>query len=510
MIRINNLISSFFVSLILLSSYNSIAVDNKMDSLRTALSKSREDTNKVKTLNTISWELSYTDLDSANQYCYQALELSKKINWARGTGASYHQIAWVNYQKGDYFKSLEFNQRALAIWDSMLHHGGAGVLSQVKNSKLKTLNNCGLVYWNIGDYPKAINNFFDALKIEEEISNTQMEANTLNNIGLIYLEQGDNPKAMDYFTQALRLAQKQGYKLLEANTLSNIGTIYYKQGEKNVSAKNSSGSTKEFTAALENFLKSIHIREEIGDDQGKAMDLGNVGSVYFSLHDYPNAIEYDKQTLKLAEEFGDKQLQSNTLENLGSLYTTLNDYRLGEKYLLEGLKLSDSIGDLQGRAEINQYLSELYSRMGNYRKSLESYKAAEIAKDSLFNMNKANEITRKEMNFEFDKKEAKAKAEQEQKEALAKKEIQRQKFIRNTFISGFIIVLLFAFVFFKQRNKIKLGKKHSDELLLNILPAEVAEELKAKGSAEAKQFNEVTVMFTDFKNFTSISEKLSP
>jgi class 3 adenylate cyclase len=53
-------------------------------------------------------------------------------------------------------------------------------------------------------------------------------------------------------------------------------------------------------------------------------------------------------------------------------------------------------------------------------------------------------------------------------------------------------------------------KKKSDDLLLNILPEEVAEELKAKGSADAKQFDEVTVMFTDFKGFTQISEKLTP
>src|SRR6185369_3260115 len=56
----------------------------------------------------------------------------------------------------------------------------------------------------------------------------------------------------------------------------------------------------------------------------------------------------------------------------------------------------------------------------------------------------------------------------------------------------------------------KAEKKKSDDLLLNILPEEVAEELKAKGSADAKQFDDVTVMFTDFKNFTQISEKLSP
>ena len=72
------------------------------------------------------------------------------------------------------------------------------------------------------------------------------------------------------------------------------------------------------------------------------------------------------------------------------------------------------------------------------------------------------------------------------------------------------MLLIFSIVFFLQRNKIATGKKESDELLLNILPSEVAAELKAKGSADAKQFEGVTVMFTDFKGFTQLSEKLSP
>ncbi len=53
-------------------------------------------------------------------------------------------------------------------------------------------------------------------------------------------------------------------------------------------------------------------------------------------------------------------------------------------------------------------------------------------------------------------------------------------------------------------------KTKSDNLLLNILPLEVAEELKRTGSLEAKQFDDVSVLFTDFVGFTSISERLSP
>ncbi|MEY4110673.1 MAG: hypothetical protein RLZZ46_1028, partial [Bacteroidota bacterium] len=61
-----------------------------------------------------------------------------------------------------------------------------------------------------------------------------------------------------------------------------------------------------------------------------------------------------------------------------------------------------------------------------------------------------------------------------------------------------------------QKAEVEIQKQHSEDLLLNILPVGVAEELKAKGSAEAKLIEEVTVLFTDFKGFTQLSEKLTP
>ncbi len=52
-------------------------------------------------------------------------------------------------------------------------------------------------------------------------------------------------------------------------------------------------------------------------------------------------------------------------------------------------------------------------------------------------------------------------------------------------------------------------RKRSEELLLNVLPAKVAQELKQYGSSPARNYEQVTVLFTDFKQFTVISEKLS-
>ena len=55
---------------------------------------------------------------------------------------------------------------------------------------------------------------------------------------------------------------------------------------------------------------------------------------------------------------------------------------------------------------------------------------------------------------------------------------------------------------------IKVEKDKSESLLLTILPANVAEELKATGTSEAINFDEVSVIFTDFKGFTSLSEQV--
>ncbi len=58
--------------------------------------------------------------------------------------------------------------------------------------------------------------------------------------------------------------------------------------------------------------------------------------------------------------------------------------------------------------------------------------------------------------------------------------------------------------------QLNVEKKRSEDLLLNILPYDVAEELKDTGTAVAKQYDKVTILFSDFEDFTGASERLSP
>ena len=62
----------------------------------------------------------------------------------------------------------------------------------------------------------------------------------------------------------------------------------------------------------------------------------------------------------------------------------------------------------------------------------------------------------------------------------------------------------------RQKKEIEKEKEKSDKLLLNILPFKIAEELKVNGHAKTKFFEQVTVMFSDFKDFTVIAQQLEP
>jgi class 3 adenylate cyclase len=88
-------------------------------------------------------------------------------------------------------------------------------------------------------------------------------------------------------------------------------------------------------------------------------------------------------------------------------------------------------------------------------------------------------------------------------------------------VTMFVILFLIVY-YFKSENarqekllesknmSLGLEKQKSDNLLLNILPYETAEELKHTGSAKSRRFEMVTVLFTDFKGFTAASEHMDP
>ncbi|MEM9025098.1 MAG: adenylate/guanylate cyclase domain-containing protein, partial [Bacteroidota bacterium] len=95
---------------------------------------------------------------------------------------------------------------------------------------------------------------------------------------------------------------------------------------------------------------------------------------------------------------------------------------------------------------------------------------------------------------------------------LQLEESKRQNLIGFVVAMGIILlVALISLVYIRRsRQLLAVAKSQSDDLLLNILPVAVADELKSQGAAAPKQYEQVSVLFVDITGFTRIAEKLSP
>jgi len=144
--------------------------------------------------------------------------------------------------------------------------------------------------------------------------------------------------------------------------------------------------------------------------------------------------------------------------------------------------------------------------IGRWRVALEVSDAYHAAKDSMNNSAKGRELAGALFLGQMRTDSLEHAAEL----AVRNAEVSRQRSLRNGAIGGSALLGLCAVVFLFQRVRIAREKRRCDELLLNILPAEVAEELKATGSSEARHIEQATILFTDFKGFTEMSELLTP
>ena len=423
--------------------------------------------------------------DRAMEYANQTLVLSKQIGYKKCIGKAYNIMGRITVDKGDYLPALELFKKSLKIREDI------GDKPDIAGSN----NNIGVIYFNQGNYSEALKNQFVALKIFEEIGDKNGIAASHMNIGNNYWRQGNNTEALKNLFIALKLYEEIGDKNSIANAYINIGNIYTLQ--------------RNYSEALKNFFASLNIKKENGDKQGIAKCYNNIGMIYHNQGNYPEALKNTLAALKIREEIGDKQGIADSYNNIGNVYMKQKKNKEGFKYLNKALSLSKEIGSLENIKSNYEDLADLDSAQGNFKGALEHYKLFITIRDSLVNKENTKKIMQQQMQYDFDKIAVIQKAAEEKKDAIEQKELQKQKLVRNGFIGVTILFILLAGAIFMGLRKTSAEKKKSEKLLLNILPFAVATELKQTGQCQPKTYSMVTVMFTDFIDFTSVSEKVS-
>jgi adenylate cyclase len=380
-----------------------------------------------------------------------------------------------------------------------------------------------------------INHMFlsQARKINDKIT----EAMALSGIGYDYMSLGNTPKSVEYNLKANALALETENEKLIANTEINLALIYKVQAD--------------YPKAFRLFLSAAESGSKINDFVLQIWANGNLSEICLEMNKIDSALMYAQRDFELCTRSHYYDNLDFTLQDLGSIQSKMGNSSLAINYfdlaIQEALKTklpkrlnmaytakaqyfyninqNDSsagyakkaIAVVQHTAFSNYSIKPSKLLLDIYRNSNidSAFKYSEmhrIANDSMFSAKTMQQTQL--MTFENELRQ------QEIKEEKALYEARRRNFLFTTVLGLFLLIGLMLYRNIRQHQKVNKvlaekneiiteSMKRSDDLLLNILPYEVAEELKQTGHCQAKTFSMVTVMFADFKDFTRVSEKVS-
>ncbi|MBS1538269.1 MAG: tetratricopeptide repeat protein [Bacteroidetes bacterium] len=516
-----------------------------IDSLRIELAKAKPDTNKAFLLQLLSYKYyrnrtaNTSRLDSCRKYAWQAMELSTKLSWKFGIAKAHYAIACSYHGADDKVNATKHFEQALQLYRELNDRKGIAAAlrslginapdtktaelyynqavqaaKEVKDNVIvrQCLEQLAGLNLDAKNYPKALEFNLKVLKYAEEVGDKVLQAAMLGGIGSIYHRLFDYDKAVEYSAKALQLFKESGQKENLEQMYINVGFAYY--------------LAKQYPKALELHFQALRLGEELHDEGTILTQYNNIALTYYKLSDFPNAMAYFSKSVALNRKMQSDYIWGWDYFGLGGSYLALAKGAAPDQLqilckgsrasALQKAKLYTDSSIIKFKKleneliDVYQQKSEIEKLLGNYKIAYEYYELYTSYKDSNAVVENLNRITGAVMKYDVDKKDAAAKAEQEKKDIL-------QANIRNSVVGVLTGALIFLFVVYRQRNKVKEEKRNvekekerSDNLLLNILPAEVAEELKATGTAAAKHFDNVTVLFTDFKSFTNVSEQLTP
>jgi class 3 adenylate cyclase/Tfp pilus assembly protein PilF len=437
--------------------------------------------------NLISQNYLFVVPDSAFILAEKALKHSMKTN-------NYYWMQRFSTMMGISLSIRGENESALDLFSKAMEYSKA--LDKPYEIAI-SLSNLGNVYMDMGNYQKAIANFMEGLKIleatEEDIESLESSYSV---IGYVYGQMKDYDNALQYFEKALEISNQLPEKDRKGVSQQNLGALYEEMGE--------------FEKALEYYEEGLKIKEKNNYNSGISNTISSIGNIYVKLKNYEKGKLFFENALRSSRETGNQAAECQTLIFTANMYYELNEINKALNIANQAYKIAMKIDVQENIKDSAELLYKIYKKQGNKADALGMHEQFIQLRDTLNSMENNREIISQQYKYDYEKKEAIAQVEQEKKDAVASAKLQRQKTLRNASLGGFSLMFISTFIFFRQRNKIKKEKATSEKLLLNILPHEVAEELKVKGSAEAKHFDQVSVLFTDFKQFTKIAEKLSP
>jgi class 3 adenylate cyclase/lipopolysaccharide biosynthesis regulator YciM len=368
----------------------------------------------------------------------------------------------------------------------------------LEDMQLSAMVRIGWVLVDQGNFAEAINYLSMSLAMAEERKDNHYIGHILQTFGELYARVGETSKGQEYMTQAVdAMVEARGLYNHESLQISTNLSISYQD-------------QKLYSKSIEGLFKNLEIADSISKSSYMIpYILGGIAENYRLLGESAKGHEYATRALEIS--------------NLAWLNPQLhliigNNFRVQGQYAsaISWCEKSLAHWDIRLQQFSCECLYESYKALGMGNKALEYHEKYMALTDSLHK----DDIAKNLLQMEFNKQmleDSIAKVEQARLvEEAHQEEIRQEQGRRNAFMMGGFGVLIIAGGLWSRlryirRSKAELQteKDRSENLLLNILPEEIAEELKTKGKADARDFEKVSILFTDFKEFTETSSELT-
>jgi class 3 adenylate cyclase len=523
------------LTILLLPGIPGRAQSPQADSLFKVLQQAPPDTQRVVALVNYAWEIGMDMPQDANQYLWEAVALAQKLKFPKGESAAWNALGVTHEILDSLPKAIEYYKIALGLRERLRDQ--RGIAAQY--------NNLGNVYEMMGAYEQALTAHRESLRIVEELGDSVRIARSHLNLGSLFENMGLYPEAYEQTNAARQIFEARGDNLSLAKAFTTLGHIRFelemfkeahrwytealrlkrKQNDPDAiafamsdlgNALDEMGELDSSKVAIQLYHSALAILEKLNDQSGMATLYNNLGVAYKHLNELPEAMRWLEKSRRIRQEQDDSPGLMEVYNGIGDVYLRQKNYKKALEYTTLYGKIAEALGNGKFVQKSYKDLAKIYADMGKWELAYIYREKYDDLRYKRLDEARSTDFERKEVVFNDGRKQREIeRQEQELKEAKTR----ALALIAGALVLFVLVGLLYNRSRIRARanrelaaknDQIQQERERADNLLKNILPEKTAQELKLYDSVQPVRYDAVTVLFSDFKNFTQIAEQLTP
>lgn len=395
----------------------------------------------------------YNRGDSALYYNNLALSSYEEIRDIAGQARAYYGLSYVYSFKGDLVSSEKQSSMALQYFEKAGDHRGMinslNVLSylarqqqdlekatayikkaistatEVKDTLplADATNSLGNIYKEMALFSQAIDAYFEALKLWEMKGDSTGMSIAYGSIGLAYFYQKNYSKALEFSLKHLKLSEKRGDLWEMAKMCNNIAQIY--------------NSRNVYDSALIFHRRSLGLHRQISLATGEADACFNIASTLLHMGERDSAYWYSKKAIEIAKSKGISVPPSYYI-TIANVEQSIGKYRIATDNALTAYSLAKEKELPLPLSDASLLLSDIYGKTGREDLAYRYLREHMQLKDSISNDEFLKQVTRMEIQYDFDKKQKAAEYDQMQEKLVRDQKIKQQRL----YLKGLAILLV--------------------------------------------------------------------